>query len=61
MSDTVSAALGAAGMAGQVLLLREALVRAGGDELALGALLAAWLVADGLGALAGRRPRRLAA
>ena len=53
-----AAALGAAGMAAQVLLFREALVRAGGDELALGALLATWLAAGGIGALAGRWPRR---
>ncbi len=49
---------GAIGLAAQIVLFREALVRAGGDELVLGALLASWLVAGAVGAVLARWPRR---
>ena len=57
---TAAFALGLAGLAAQVLLFREALVRAGGDELALGTLLATWLAAGAAGAFLSRWPRRRA-
>ena len=49
--------LGAIGLAVQIVLFREALVRAGGDELVLGGLLAGWLLAGAAGAGLGRWPR----
>jgi hypothetical protein len=48
--------LGAIGLAVQVVLFREALVRAGGDEFVLGGLLAGWLLAGAAGVLLARRP-----
>jgi spermidine synthase len=55
------AAAGFAATAAQVLLLRELLVSAAGDEAAIGTGLAAWLLGITLGALAARRasPERL--
>ncbi|HQR68508.1 MAG TPA: hypothetical protein PLB02_14055, partial [Thermoanaerobaculia bacterium] len=54
-------AAGFAATAAQVLLLRELLVSAAGDEAAIGTGLAAWLLGIALGALAARRssPERL--
>ena len=54
------AAAGFAALATQVLLLRELLVCAAGDEAAIGTGLAAWLLGIALGATARRRasPRR---
>ena len=49
----------AAGVA-QVLLLRELLVIAYGNELSMGVLLACWLLAGALGSLVARRLRELA-
>ncbi|HYN40988.1 MAG TPA: hypothetical protein VE129_04360, partial [Thermoanaerobaculia bacterium] len=49
------AAAGFAALAAQVLLLRELLVCAAGDEAAIGAGLAAWLLGIALGAVARRR------
>jgi spermidine synthase len=57
-------ALGAATLAGQVLLLREILVVCAGNEIALGLTLFSWLLWTGLGSLAAgwweklRRERR---
>ena len=51
------AAAGFAATAAQVLLLRELLVSAAGDEAAIGTGLAAWLLGITLGALAARRAR----
>ena len=48
------AAAGFAATTAQVLLLRELLVSAAGDEVAIGAGLAAWLLGIGLGAAARR-------
>lgn len=53
-----AALLGVLSMASQVLLFREGLARAGGDELSVGAMLGAWLMAGAAGAWLAARPRR---
>ena len=60
LSTTVLVGVG--GMLGQLLLLRELMVTFYGNELTMGVVLATWLLAEALGALAGghagRRIRR---
>jgi len=50
--------IGAAGIAAQILLMRELLVVFQGNELVIGVLLANWLITEALGALAGDRLAR---
>jgi len=59
MGTTVFAfCLGAAAVVAQLELLREYLSLAGGNEIAVGLTLAAWLAAGGLGSLAAYAARR---
>jgi hypothetical protein len=59
MGTTVFAfGLGAAAVVAQLELLREYLSLAGGNEIAVGLTLAAWLAAGGLGSLAAYVARR---
>ena len=61
MADSLSViVIGFIAMSAQVLFLREFLVSFGGNELSLGAALAAWLVSAGLSAFAlGRQADRI--
>jgi spermidine synthase len=59
MATTVFAfSLGAAAVVAQLELLREYLALAGGNEVAVGLTLAAWLAAGGLGSLAAHAARK---
>ncbi len=52
---TVTVAVGAGGMLGQLLIMRELLVSFCGNELTLGVVLANWLLMEAAGALAAGR------